>query len=375
MRRLISIFAFLGPVLLALASPAGAQRATNPGCTFAGELGARGLDSVKTDAGKTRSFYSFKRLALVASCPSTLPVDSATLRAAEQALADSSMQLAAVRTSLAVATAALKRALDSLAKWPTATPTPAPDTTPTQPPTVPPPSDTSAPNRPAGWTNSTRLDFSQAVPSLPDDRDRPIPGAPAGWNMIYFGTNWQSAGGQFIGTWSPGSYGGGVIGQGSGHGIGNVFTTTPTRVTRLYLRMRVYFDHAADQWHPISNKFVNIETDAGLLLVQLKEGSYWRHAEELVNGGRSWWIDRENSPGMVDNRPIPVRQWVRLEVLIDLPNRVFKVWQDGVLTTDARPTFSATRLNGVGWNAFRGGGGETLTSTLRYRYDDFLVAW
>jgi hypothetical protein len=251
------------------------------------------------------------------------------------------------------------------------------------------------PNRPASFTDSTEIDFSQAIPSLPDDRDRPITGTD--WNMIYFGSNWsqttdanarQSAPGIWQGHWAPGSYGGGVIGQGNGHGIGNVFTYGPGNVflsngtTRLYMSLRVYFDFDASQWHPISNKFVNITGDHSLFLVQLDEGGNWRHAEELgATGYPSFGVDDNTSvgdthlSGQVDNRPVPTRQWVQLEVLIDIPNHIFRVWQDGVLTTNATPKFASTKITTVGVNAFRGGGGETLTTGLNYRYDHFLVAW
>jgi uncharacterized protein YjdB len=245
------------------------------------------------------------------------------------------------------------------------------------------------PNRPASFTQSTEIDFSQAIPSLPDNVDRPISGAP-GWNMIYFGNNWsqttdpsapQSAPGIWSGHWAPGSYGGGVIGQGGGHGIGNVFTYAPRGATRLYLSMRVYFDFPANLWHPISNKFVNIEGNNSLILMQLREGGYWRHAEELsssgdifVDGGTS--VPRElHIPGQLDNRAVPNRQWTQIEVLVDIPNHVFKIWQDGVLTTDATPTFTSTIITTVGIYAFRGGGGETLSTDLYYKYDHFFIAW
>jgi len=247
----------------------------------------------------------------------------------------------------------------------------------------------SYPNRPASFTHSTEIDFSQAIPSLPDNVDRPISGA-SGWNMIYFGNSWtkttdasapQSSPGVWQGHWAPGLFGGGVIGQGGGHGIGNVFSYAPAGASRLYMSLRVYFDFAASQWHPISNKFVNIEGDHSQILVQLNEGGNWRHAEELgYTAFSSFGVDfNRNSPtsisGQVDNRAVPTRQWTQIEVLIDFPNHVFKVWQDGVLTTDATPTFASTRINTFGINAFRGGGGETLTTDLYWRYDHFYLAW
>jgi hypothetical protein len=94
------------------------------------------------------------------------------------------------------------------------------------------------PNRPSGWTNSTEIDFSQTPPTgTPVDSDRAISGAP-GWFMIFFQnpTDWthttdavapNSPPDIWRGHWAPGVYGGGVIGEGGGHGIGNVFTRTP----------------------------------------------------------------------------------------------------------------------------------------------------
>jgi hypothetical protein len=240
------------------------------------------------------------------------------------------------------------------------------------------------PNRPASFTQSSEIDFSQSIPSAPDNVDRPISGAP-GWNMIYFGSNWsKTADGAWQGRWAPGSYGGGVIGSGSGHGIGNVFTYAANGTNRLYMSMRVYMDFDAANWHPISNKFVNLEGDHSLILMQLKEGGHWRHAEELGFGGgyTSFFVDggtdqpgEAHIPGQVDNRAVPNREWTQIEVLIDIPNRIYKIWQDGVLTTNAAPTFASTRINTVGVYAFRGGGGETLNTDLGYKYDHFLIAW
>ena len=249
------------------------------------------------------------------------------------------------------------------------------------------------PNRPAAFAQSTEIDFSQAIPALPDDRDQPIAGAP-GWNMIYFGDRWskttdasapQSAPSIWQGHWAPGSYGGGVIGQGGGHGIGNVFTYATGATNRLYLSMRVKFDFDPSLWHPISNKFVNLQGDHSQILMQLREsGSYWRHAEELGFGSpyTSFFVDGGTSApgeahiaGVVANPAVPNGQWVQIEVLIDIPNHVYKIWQDGVLTTNATPTFASTVINTVGVYAFRGGGGETLTTDLYYKYDHFFVAW
>ena len=119
------------------------------------------------------------------------------------------------------------------------------------------------PNRPASFTQSSEIDFSQTIPSLPDNVDRPISGSGT-WlehdllrvELEQDRSGWQRTG---RGHWAPGSYGGGVIGQGGGHGIGNVFTYAASGTNRLYMSMRVYFDFDASLWHPISNKFVNLE--------------------------------------------------------------------------------------------------------------------
>jgi hypothetical protein len=245
------------------------------------------------------------------------------------------------------------------------------------------------PNRPPSFTQSSEIDFSQPIPELPDNVDRPISGT--NWNMIYFGRNWsqttdstapQSAPGIFSGHWAPGSYGGGVLGQGNGHGIGNVFTYAANGATRLYMSMRLYFDLDSTLWHPISNKFVNLECDNSLILMQLREGNNWRHAEELGFTGGDIFVDgganapgEVHLPGQVDNRAVPSRKWIQIEMLVDIPNHVFKIWQDGVLTTDAAPNFVSTKITTVGVNAFRGGGGETLTADLYYKYDHFFIAW
>jgi hypothetical protein len=245
------------------------------------------------------------------------------------------------------------------------------------------------PNRPASFTKSSEIDFSQGVPSLPDNIDRPIAGTD--WNMIFFSHDWssatdagapQSAPGIWQGHWAPGSYGGGILGQGSGHGIGNLFTYAASGTNRLYMSLRVYFDFDASKWHPISNKFVNLECDRSLILMQLMEGGEWRHAEELGAGGSSFFVDdgrdapgEDHIPGQVDNRPVPNRQWTQIEILIDIPNHVYKIWQDGVLTTNASPNFASTTIRTVGINAFRGGGGETISGDLYYKYDHFFIAW
>ena len=118
--------------------------------------------------------------------------------------------------------------------------------------------------------------------------------------------------------------------------------------------------------------------------MQLREGGNWRHAEELGFGApyTNFYVGRgtdapgeDHIPGQVANPAVPNRQWIQIEVLVDIPNHVFKIWQDGILTTNATPTFASTKITTVGINAFRGGGGETLSTDLFYRYDHFFIAW
>lgn len=181
----------------------------------------------------------------------------------------------------------------------------------------------------------------------------------------------------------------GATGLGGGHGVGNLFTYGPGAVflsvpiTRVYFSMRLRFDYPdATYWHSISNKFVNITGNHSQILVQLKEGSNWMHAEELGFGGPygNFGVNDDGSgvgniPGRVNNSAVPINQWVQIEVLIDLPNHVFQIWVDGVLRTNATPTFASTNIQVVGVNAFRGGGGETLDADLYWKYDHFFIAW
>jgi hypothetical protein len=238
---------------------------------------------------------------------------------------------------------------------------------------------TAYPNLPADYLSSKEIDFSDSVPAIVVDSDRAI--GSTGW-VAFNGadtdpfTPWvqtsdasapQSPPSTWVGHWVPGTYS-------DGHGIGNVGAAIPN-VTRLYASVRVLYDFPdLSYWHAVSNKFVNIETDFGLILVQLKEGSNYRHAEELGN----FAIDSTpgNLAGQLSNGAVPVNQWVQIEVLIDLPNRIFKVWQDGVLTTSTTSApFAATRMSAFSINAHRGGGGETLSADLYYKYDHFHVAW
>lgn len=254
------------------------------------------------------------------------------------------------------------------------------------------------PNRPAGWTNFSELDFSQTPPAGSIGVDLTIAGTD--WkcfenadNPDPFNSYWaqlsdasapQTPPSTWVGTWRVGTYA-------TGHGIGNVFTYGPGNlfltnpISRVYMSMRVKFEFPdTSYWHPISNKFVNIFGDHSTILTQVREAANWRHAEELGNGDPyfSFFVDNgidapgeDHIPEQVLNSVIPINEWVQLEVVIDIPNHIFKVWQNGVLTTSAAPNFASTSMNTIGFYAFRGGGGETLGAVLKYHYDHFFIAW
>jgi hypothetical protein len=257
---------------------------------------------------------------------------------------------------------------------------------------------TGFPNRPANYTNATSIDFSQAPVSSGNDQiDRAIAGA-TGWNMIFFlnnGTdfpgqpNWSKIsdssaiqsppdvwrGHMPKGTWAPDT----------GHGMGNVFSRVMAGTTKVYVSMRALFEFpdGASNWHPISNKFLYVPTDGEThaILMQLVEGGNWRHAEELHPAG-NFYVDNgidapgeDHIPGQIANPPVPTNEWVHFEIIIDLVGGVYRIWQNGVLTTDASPSFRSTSISMVEFTAFRGGGGETLTADIYYRYDHILVAW
>lgn len=250
------------------------------------------------------------------------------------------------------------------------------------------------PNKPTGWTNTSEYDFSQAVPSPPEDVDRRIGttdfmmwggGFSTNYTLQSDATAPQSPSSIYRAHWAAGDFSGP-----GGHGLGNIFTrghplnqfiATPT--PRIYISVRMYFDYPSGQadWQPVSNKFINIECNTGQILVQLYEQGNYRHCEELNNAG-SFFVDggqnqpgETHIPGQLTNPVVPTNQWVHLEFVIDIPNHIFKVWQNGVLTTSATPTFVASSMVTIGFNAFRGGGGEVLVDNLNWLYDHIHVAW
>lgn len=254
------------------------------------------------------------------------------------------------------------------------------------------------PNKPIGYLNSSELDFSQSVPAGAAGSDIAIPGTDwyvwasgtgnpfsSYWTKTLDATAPQTPPSTWVGNWVPGTFA-------TGHGIGNVFTYGPSNIfltspiTQLYFSTRLYYEFPnTTYWQPVSNKFINITGNHSQILVQLNEGGKWRHCEELGYGDPYYNFAIDNSisnppteityPGLLSNGVVPINQWLQIEMQIDLPNRIFKVWQDGVLTTNGAPIFASTSINTIGINAHRGGGGETLDANLYFHYDHFYIAW
>jgi hypothetical protein len=244
------------------------------------------------------------------------------------------------------------------------------------------------PNKPVSYTNSIDFNCSQnpvQSPPANDQVDNPIPGG-NGWNMIYFGTSYQkvtdstdpqSPSDVWRLFWPSAT---GTIGQGGGRGIGNMFITIGT-TNRMYLCVHILFEPGY-VWHPISNKFINIENSNSLYLVQLREGSYWLHCEQLGFAGENFYIDPENTAGQVNNTAITVGDWHRIEMVIETGNGAagagtWKTWLDGTIQTNASGlTFRNANMTGLGLNAFRGGGEEDGTvPDMYWRYGNIHLAW
>jgi hypothetical protein len=153
--------------------------------------------------------------------------------------------------------------------------------------------------------------------------------------------------------------------------------------TRLYCSVWVYFEYpdaGTADWHSISNKFINLETNGPVpgsnTLVEVYEGGKWLHASELASG-----TSMDAGTGQVDNNPVLTNQWNQVEMVIDIPNKLWKVWLNGTLKSDStqRPggqyPFIQTSIVSFSIKSFRGGGGEYLASDLHWRYDHIYLAW
>lgn len=239
------------------------------------------------------------------------------------------------------------------------------------------------PHRPANFTNSREIDFSQVVPTYTDPQNSHAIVGATGWYTTY---DTDGAGGSNFsrlsdaaaprspsGVWQmhfqPGTYA-------SGHGSGNIWTDIPGSPTAVYISVW----HKVDPnfvWHPISNKFLWLSP--GQILVQIEGSGKWLHGQNL---NASQWLDPSpaNLNGAVlltyKNDPVTRGVWHHYEVVIDKAARTFKIWMDGDLKTSATNlTFAEGYFSQFNFTAHRGGGGETLTRDVYWYYDHVTVAW
>lgn len=243
-----------------------------------------------------------------------------------------------------------------------------------------------------GYANSRNINFSQTPPNTqPANSDIPIVGSGSpGWAMIYYAnpTAWSKitdvSAPMDSNVWQCDIAAGTHGDVSNGWGSGNVFTNMSGVGTRTKLYSSLIFKVSSDyHWHQISNKFVFMS--ANNFLIQLKEGTWWLHAENL-GGGQ--WLDPGSGPlnGATliehNNGDISKGVWHELEFLLEQSGGVCKVWLDGVLRTHATGiTYSGT-FNEYNITLHRGGGGEcascgspVIPNDCEMFYNDFYIEW
>lgn len=231
------------------------------------------------------------------------------------------------------------------------------------------------PNKPANFTNTREIDFSQTPPTT--EADQPIAGSGSpGWSMIYSdGTLKQS---DPTAPMSPNDvwrmhFQAGTYAE--SWGSGNVYTNlTGLNIAELYTS--VHFQFSANYpWHNISNKF--LWWTPSQLLCQSNEGGRWLHA---TSQAASQWL----SPGLENgavlntykNDEITSGVWHQVECVISRSAKTWKIWLDNDLKIDgsnltiADPYFEEFLLE-----AYRGGGGETLAVDCYNYWDHIHLAW
>lgn len=226
-----------------------------------------------------------------------------------------------------------------------------------------------------GYANTASINFSQDVPTGNPNIDNPIVGA-SPWNAIYMATDGPikdtdaTAPGSGPSTWrwhwAAGDYSGG-----GGHGFGNFFVNMRSVMghdaVRLYASVVMKFS-ASWVKHPISNKWFNLDTDGGVIVIQWNEGNTdWFPMDELVSGGSYLTCNISNNAYVPDT-------WEQVEVLIDFTADTLKIWRQGVLVSSrTNYNWASTLANTIGWNQFRGGGGEILAASFEQVYDDVYI--
>lgn len=211
---------------------------------------------------------------------------------------------------------------------------------------------------PAGWRTREVLDFSQAIPQTQH-------GAIAnGWELSFSNPAQQSATRVSDPTApvSPSSvfqsrfY----AGMNTGGGVGNVGKTFSPALQRVYVALWVKHD-ATFQFHPVSNKLFYMEPGNLILTSRIWDANYLtlqvnQQQEFRPNGYR-----------------LPLGQWVRIEILADVPARTYTVWADGQQVLHATGVnmpsggFRELKLD----TTWGGAGGEKRGDS--YRWTDHLI--
>lgn len=226
-----------------------------------------------------------------------------------------------------------------------------------------------------GYANNRTLDFSQPVPTGNNQVDNPIVGTD--FITIYMsatdGPLLQSDGaapgspsGVWNWHWAAGDYSGG-----GGHGFGNfsinVRSIMGHDATKFYVAAVMKFSVS---WvpQPVSNKWLNVDTDGGVIVVQWYEnGGDYFPMDELVSGGSYLTCN-------ISNTPYVPGVWEQVEVLIDFTADTLKIWRQGTLVSSrTNYNWASTLANTIGWNQFRGGGGEILAASFEQTYDHVYV--
>jgi len=241
------------------------------------------------------------------------------------------------------------------------------------------------PNLPGGLSAISDIDFSNAVPANSGPFTKLIVGG-QGW-LINGATNNIAAisdandlispSGVWEVNFAAGSYGGGIVGQGDGTGFADIGIDLYGRApvgfkSKLYFAEDVWWD-SNFEWHPISNKFFELDNEGMQLLIQSRDQNGYLRPEELVSG--------TVSGGNLGAFSLGVHH--RLEIYLEYgaPGAsLIKLWLDGTLRIN-NPTAT---LNGFasGTNHYqdlylrnyRGGGGEIKTRASQIRYGHAHIA-
>lgn len=233
-------------------------------------------------------------------------------------------------------------------------------------------------NRPASYTNILpEFDFSASIPAG-GGNERQVAGT--AWSVIYDGNG--SGGSNFSRVSDPtaprspsqvwqlrqpaGDYG--TLGQGGGHGFGNVFRSLPNGTRQLYACWYSKFS-VGYYVHPVSHKYVNIFTSTGdAVYVQLaRYGNYW----EALDGATDYPF-----PTLINQAPI-WGTWIQQEIQVVAGNPgIVRVWIDGQLRTEAtnHAVAAGATLDEFGLFGHMGGGGFDLSADQYQWFDNILIA-